>query len=359
MATLEYRYDPGANILVPAVPGSGHLEVCAYGPSLTIPAGQAMGQKTSTAKMYPLNFAATDGTQTFKGFNQYSLATDSSSVVYFVVSPTTASPTYVSAPASASAIYTSGIFDPRDLLTAATGTAVAEVDTITPAGSVTTGDVYSVFQAATGIGVEITVGATQTATGAVTLLKAAWTANPSAAAIATASGTATFILTGVASKAGTPLGLTASVQGTGTVSLAITTAAVAAQQVPVYTTTPTGSVTTGDVYTMTLTYPGGQTLAIPITVGATQTATGAVTLWKAAWNANVAAAAVATASGTATFILTGVVPGNSLNLSASVVGTGTVSAVVVTTPALGRAIADILPGAPGARVLSSGFWDVP
>jgi hypothetical protein len=356
MAVQIYRFDEGANQLVESQPGYPVREFAAnFGPSLTITRGQAVGLKTSDHKMYALNTAASDGTQTFAGFSKYSLTTDSNGIAYLNIAGGSAD--YFTAGYPTSPIYTGGIFNPNLLYTQplTATTAVAEVDTITPAGSVTTGDLYSVYNAA-GVGVTITVGATQTATGAVTLLKAAWNANPDALAIATPSGTATFILTGV--TPGKTLGLTATAVGTGIVSLAITTAATTGVVAEVDTFTPTNP-TTGDVYTITVTQPSLATTAVSFTVGATQTATATVTGLKAAWNANPSLVAYATASGTATLIFTGANVGQTLSIAGSVVGTGTIPKVV-TTPAFGRNIADILPGNPGAHVLQpTGFWAVP
>ena len=303
--------------------------------------------------MYPLNIAATDGTQTFGGFSQYDCATDSSGNVFLVTGGTAAGTSYFAAPSQYSDMYTGGIFNPNDLSTAATANEVAEVDTITPTNP-TTGDIYSVTTAG-GDSAAFTVGGTQTATATVTGLKNAWNSNPVLVGLATASGTATLILTAVTK--GSPLNLTATAVGTGTVALVITTAAVAGLQGEVDTFTPANP-TTGDVYTLTLTSGGLQTTAANFTIGATQTATAASAGLIAAWNANPTLAAVATASGTATVILTGVNVGSTFSVAGSVVGTGTISKVT-TTPAFGRNLADILPGAPGLRILQpEGYWQV-
>jgi len=352
MIAQEFRFDPG-QILQPALPSPlNRLEPAAFGASLTIAKGQALAQKTSDAKLYPLNLAATDGTQIFVGFSQYPVVTDASGNVQYFFSGTATGINFFAPPTQSAGIYTGGIFDPRDLITATAGTAVAEVDTITPTNP-TTGDIYSVTTP-NGDGVEVTVGATQTATATVTLLANAWNANPVLKALATTSGTSTLILTAV--TPGVALGLKAASVGTGTVALVITTAAVALAQGEVDTFTATNP-TTGDVYTITATLPNGTTKAISATVGATQTATAIDALLIAAWNADPAAAAIATASGTTTLILTAPA-GATLNLAGTVVGTGTI-AKVVTTPATGRKLSDILPGCPGARVLSSGFWELP
>lgn len=332
-------------------PHDARIDAGRFGASLTITKGQAVAIKTSDGLFYPLDRGASNGLQTFKGFAKYSFLTDASSNVYYGPS---AAPSFRTGPWSTSPVYTSGVFDPVDLTTAAAGTAVAEVDTVT-ATNPTTGDLYSVYQASTGIGVTVTVGATQTATATTTLLKNAWNANPAAVALATASGTATFILTAV--TAGTPLNLTATAVGTGTVALVVTTAAVAASKGEKDTFTAS-SPTTGDIYTLTYTNGANQTFAVSATVGATQTATAISALLIAAWNADPYLGTLATATGTATVVITAAYSGQPLNIAGSVVGTGTI-AKVVTNAATGRSLADILPGCPGARVLHNGFWELP
>lgn len=354
MATQTDRYDLG-QILQPALPSPlNRLSPVGMGASLTIAKGQALARKTTDGKFYPLNLAATDGTQLFGGFSQYSVATDSNGLVYKAFNGSSAVATWLSPPMTTADIWTGGIFDPTDLVTAATGTAVAEVDTITPT-SPTTGDIYTV-STPSGLEASFTVGATQTATATVTGLANAWNADPVLKALATTSGTTTFILTAVV--AGQPLNLKTSAVGTGTSALVITTAATSAQTAEVDTFTPT-SVTTGDVNTVTITYPGLQTRAVSATVGATATATAITTLLKAAWAADAIASAYATATGTTTFILTSAFPGNTMNLAGSVVGTGTLPKVV-TTPGFGRNINDLLAGNPGAHLLQpTGYWEIP
>lgn len=354
MSTNEFRFD-ASQILQPAQPSPlNRTAPVKFGASLTIAAGQAVGRKTSDSAMYPLNPIATDGTQIFAGFNHMALATDASNKVYYTFGGTSGAPSVFSPAGMMSDIYTGGIFHPDDIVTAATGTPIAEVDTITPT-SPTTGDIYTV-STPSGVEASFTVGATQTAAATVTGLTNAWNADPILKALATASGSTTFILT--ATTKGEPLNLTASAVGTGTTALVITTPAVSAQQGEVDTFTATNP-TTGDVYTITINYPNGTTHAVSATVGSTQTATAIDTLLIAAWNADSVAAAYATATGTTTFILTAVVPGSAMNVTGAVVGTGTV-AKVVTKTALGKNINDILSGAPGARILQpTGYWEIP
>lgn len=357
MSVTEFRFDPG-QILQPVFPSPPpRLAPCAFGASLTIAKGQAVGRKTSDSKMYPLNPDASDGTQTFAGFSQYPLVTDASGVVYGVYgSGAAAGANYFALPNSYSAIYTAGMFDPADLSTSlATGTPTAEVDTITPTNP-TTGDIYTVTNASGDVLASFTVGATQTATATVTGLAASWNANTQAKALATTSGTATFILTGVTK--GQALNLSAGVSGTGTTALVVTTPAVSATQGEKDTWTFAGTIATADVYTATLTYPNGTTRAVSFTVGATATAAAVDAGLIAAWNADPYLSLVATASGTSTFILTNTSAGGSQSVAIASTGAGTVTKVV-TLAAFGRSIADILPGAPGSHVdQATGFWVV-
>lgn len=354
MATQEFVFNPG-QILVPEA--GGRLEPVGFGPSLTITRGQAMGQKTSDARCYPLNPNASDGTQVFKGFSQYSLTTDSSSNVDLTFGGTGAGTNFFTPPSGYCALYCSGIFNPNNLTTAVTGAAVAEVDTITAAGTITVGDLYTIILP-NGVQVDYEAQATPTATTVANGLRAAWNANPISAALATASGTATMILT--AKTAGDALGLAVSVNGIGTIALVITTAAVAGAQSEVDTWTLTTAPSTGDTFTLTWSQPNGVSSTAVATVGSTATVAAATVLIAAAWNAVPALAALATATSTSTtVVLTGVTVGNSFSIAMTTSSSSTTLAKVVTTPAAGRNISDILSGAPGSRILPSGFWEVP
>jgi hypothetical protein len=165
-----------------------------------------------------------DGTQTFKGFSQYTFATDANGLVYYNGGLANPVAGYRTPAWSTSAIYTAGIFDPADLQTSQTP--VAEVDTFTPGGSITTGDVYTItitYPDLTTLAISATVGATTTATAVSNLLRTAWNASVEASQYATASGTSTFILT--SETPGTAMSVAGSVVGTGTVSKVVTTAA--------------------------------------------------------------------------------------------------------------------------------------
>lgn len=333
-------------------PQDARQDAVKWGASLTIARGQAIAIKTSDHLAYAFNPSASDGTQNFAGFSMYTLKTDANNLVYFGGVSTT--PSYRLGPYMTAPIWTKGTFNPQDVSTNATGTAVAEVDTFTPA-SPTTGDIYSVTTAG-GDEASFVIGATQTAAAAVTGMTNSWNSNPVLVALATASGSTTFILTGV--NPGVALNLTSKVVGTGTFAKVQTTAPVSGITAQVLTFTPT-TVTTGDVNTITYTYPDGTVGgAASFTVGATQTATAVVTGLIAAWNANAFLKSIATPSGSTTFILTSKVAGNADAITGAVVGTGTIPRVV-TTAALGRNLADIQVSCPGARLLHNGFWYIP
>lgn len=103
---------------------------------------------------------------------------------------------------------------------------IAQVATITPAGTITTGDVNTLTVTdelgATIATISFTVGGTTTAAAIVTGLTAAWNANPITVALATPSGTGTFILTAV--SAGVPFYVASAVTGVGTLTTVATTA---------------------------------------------------------------------------------------------------------------------------------------
>lgn len=356
MAINDQYFNPG-QILQPFQPSPlNRRNPAKFAASLNIVKGQAMGLQTSTDTVLPLNRAASDGTQTFYGFSEYSLGTDAAGLVYLTFGGSSAGPSYLAIGSGYSSLWTGGIFNPNELTTAAVGTPVAEVDTFT-ASSPTTGDIYQVILP-DGAVVQATVGSTQTATGITTLLKAAWAANPAAVAVATATGTATLILTAVAP--GVLLGLTAAVApgGTGTFAKVITTPAVAAQQAEIDTFTPAGSITTGDVYTLTITYASSATHAVSFTVAGTTTAAAVSAGLIAAWNGDGQAAQLATATGTNTVVLTGAIVGNTMSIAGTVAGSGTISKVV-TKVAYGQSLADIQASRPGAYLIPNGCWSIP
>lgn len=371
MSTQVARMDPSL-ILQPAQPSMyGRLLVSAYGANLTLAKGQSVGRKTSDGKIYSFNPVATDGTQTWQGFNAQSLGTDANGLVYYVAGTTSAAWSVWTPASQYGSFWTGGIFVPNDVYTAApTGTLTAEVDTLTPAGTITALDVFNIQVPASEQGpatlVQFTaVSGSVTPTNIVTGLTTAWNDNPVSAALATASGTATLILT--AKVAGSPLGLTAFCAGVGTLTKVITTPAANVQTAEVDTWTPTTSPTTGDVVTATITYPGLSTAAVTFTVGATQTIAAITAGLATQWNLNntgiypnTGASAYATATSTATtFVLTSLSAGSVMNVSVTSSGATTFSKAI-SPAALGRNIADIQNnGRPGAYQDEAGFWIIP
>ncbi len=133
----------------------------------------------------------------------------------------------------------------------------------------------------------------------------------------------------------------------------------AAPTAEVDTFTPGGTIAAGDVFTVSILYPDGSSRSITYTAGATPSAASVAAGLRAAWAADAIASAYAASGGAATFTLTAAIAGNGLNLGKSIVSASGTFTRAVTTPAAGRSIADILPGAPGARVLHNGLWDIP
>lgn len=129
------------------------------------------------------------------------------------------------------------------------------------------------------------------------------------------------------------------------------------------TYTAAGTVTVGDIYTIQHTAPDGTITSVSYTALTSPTASTVAAGLIAAWNANATLAAVATASGTATTVLTGVTAGtpfvtvNPAGTASTGAGVGTFTRVA-TTAASGRALADVLVGCPGARLLHNGFWKI-
>jgi hypothetical protein len=228
-------------------PEDARQDAMKFAASLTVSKGQAVSVTTATALGSPLVPGATDGTQNFVGFSMYDFMTDANGKVFFADTTTA---TWRNTPWTTAPIWVKGIFDPADLKTKATP--VAEVDTFTPGGTITTGDVNK----------------------------------------------------------------------------------------------------------LTYTAPDGTVTIISFTVGGTTTAAAVSAGLIAAWNANATTAAIATATGTTTVVLTGVTAGTSFTVASSVTGVGTLTRAA-TTAASGRAIADVLVGCPGARVLHNGFWEIP
>lgn len=141
----------------------------------------------------------------------------------------------------------------------------------------------------------------------------------------------------------------------------LTTKATPVAQVDTYTAA--GTVTVGDIYTIQYTAPDGTVTSVAYTAGASPTASTVAAGIIALWNANTTLAAVATATGTATVVLTGKVAGTPF-VTVNPAGTASTGAAVgtwtrvATTAASGRALADVLVGIPGARLLHNGFWKI-
>jgi hypothetical protein len=196
-------------------PEDARPDAMKFAASLTISKGQAVSVTTATGLGSPLVPGASDGTQLFVGFSAYDFITDSNGKVFFSDSTAAA---WRNTPWSTAPIWKRGTFDPADLKTKATP--VAEVDTFTPGGTITTGDVNKLTYTApdgTVTVISFTVAGTTTAAAVSAGLIAAWNAN------ATATGSTTVILTGV--TAGTPFTVASSVTGVGTLTRAATTAA--------------------------------------------------------------------------------------------------------------------------------------
>jgi hypothetical protein len=375
MANLVWRYAAGQNTLQPAMPsGWQRMDPWAMAPSIQVSSGQAMARKTSNGLGYPLNLAATDGTQTFGGFTQYSFATDASGLVYIVAAGSAAGSNYYVPFASNTPVWTGGIFDPNDVTTGTpTGTLTAEIDTVVIGGTLGATDAYTI--SAAGLGSETYSGGSTSTTTVALGLQTQWASNPVLTAVAVATVSAnTITLTG--STAGQALSLSVGkVSTSGTITLAIATPAVSATNAEIDTWTLATNPSTGDTFSLTITYPGsalgylGNTLIVTATVGATATVAATTVLIKNAWNNNPQAAAYATATSTSTtVVLTAAVAGSAMSVkmtSSSATTTingnsgATPQAPTVTSPAFGRNIANILAGAPGSHVLeSTGYWAV-
>jgi hypothetical protein len=218
-ATLETLQ---LNMLQPIQnPEDARSDAMKFAANLTITKGQAVSVTTATALGSPLVPGASDGTQNFVGFSMYDFLTDANGKVFFSDSTSAG---WRNSPWTTAPIWKRGTFDPADLKTKATP--VAEVDTFTPGGTITTGDIDKLTYTApdgTVTIISFTVGATTTAAAVSAGLIAAWNANPVTAAIATATGSSTVILTGV--TAGSPFTVASSVTGVGTLTRAATTAA--------------------------------------------------------------------------------------------------------------------------------------
>lgn len=353
MATLLETFN-GANMLTPAQrPEDARQDAVAFGPNLTILKGTAVAIKASDKKAYPLNANATGGAnevQTVAITGTLSAGTWSISLGGVETGPiayngnTAAIQSALDAAFGSSQIVAGG--------TAETAT------TLTFSGSKFAGQPQSTVAVdITGVTGATGVTVTRTTPGGVTDGTGLFVGF-SMHDLATDANGKVYFGSSVTAAAGYRLApwSTAPIWVKGIFDPQdLQTRTTPTQEVDTFTP---ANPTTGDVYKLTITNPDASTYTVSATVGSTQTAAAISALLIAAWNADATAAAYATASGTSTVVLTSAVAGNIMNVAGSVTGTGTISKVV-TTAANGRAIADILPGCPGARVLHNGFWELP
>ncbi len=364
MATQDNYFNPGKALQCALPSALERLVSVKFGNSLTFVSGQAVAKKTSDGKYYALNTAASDGTQTFAGFTQWPFATDSTGNVFFCFSPTGAGSQWIMPPSNAAQIFTGGIFNPFDLITAAAGAPVAEIDTVTIGGTVAIGDYYSIQAPGVG-GVEYQANSSSANTTALQLAEQ-WNADPALAAVATATNS-TNVSTFTAVTAGSPLKLTVGKNtSAGLIVLAITTPASVGSAGEVDTNTFTTAPSTGDVFTATITYPNLTTQAVTFTVGSTQTVAAAVGGLAAAWQASSGSptgipTVFAAASNTATAVIfAGNFAGQAMNIVVTTTSGSTTIAKVVTTAATGCNLSDVQTGNPGAHVLQPyGYWEIP
>ncbi len=191
MLTTIEQFDPSRMITPAKQPGDARQDALVFGASLTIAKGTFIGIKTSDKKGYAYAHGNADGTQVPKAIAMYDFTTDSNGLVYFASS---AVASVRAGPWTTAPVWKSGIFEPNDLVTAAT---VAEVDTFTPA-TIEIGDIFTLTLTRPNLTTK-SISFTATAATAANVsagIIALWNADPELAAIATASGTVTVILTG-------------------------------------------------------------------------------------------------------------------------------------------------------------------
>jgi hypothetical protein len=356
MAINEYRFDMD-QVLIPAMPSSlNRLAPMKLAASQSVVRGQSVSRQTSSGSIFPMNRAATDGRQTWCGFAQMSGTTDAAGLFYPVFGGTAGATNYLAVAQQASQMYVGGIFNPRDLITAALGSPVAEIDTVTIGGTVAVGDFYSVQSPVGGVEYNANV-----ATGAsvTTALCELWNADPALLAIAVASN-ASNVSTFTAVTAGSPLVLSVGKNSSaGTITLAIATPATVGSQVEVDTWTYSTNPSIGDTFTLTSTSGGLTTVAATFTATAATVANVTAGL-AAAWNNSFGTFNVATATSTATTVVLTAKDAYTLSVVATTSSSTTTSSKAVTTPALGVSLADVLPGCPGARIVQPyGYWELP
>lgn len=223
--TAIEQFDLSAILQPMQSPEEAEQDALVFAPSLTIVKGTSIGIKTADKLGYAMLPGASDGTQLFVGFSMFSFKTDAAGLVYPLSGTLVAVPSMRNTPWRTAAIWKKGIFNPQDVITRAAP--AGEVDTFTPGGTITTGDVNTLtvtWPNNTTTTVTFTVGATTTATAVANGLRAAWNANPDLVGLATPSGTTTLILTAV--NLGNALSIASTVPGgVGTLTKATTTAA--------------------------------------------------------------------------------------------------------------------------------------
>lgn len=359
MATLEFRFDSSQQ-LVPALPDQPSRTVpVQLAASISVVAGQALARKTTGGKFYGLNRAATDGTQIFAGFAQMSGTTDSAGLFWPVFNGSTGQTTFYGLAQSYTNMWVQGVFDPNQLITAAAGTPVAEIDTVTIGGTVAIGDYYQV-QANNGTGILYQANSTSGST-TTTQICQQWNSNPILFALAVASASSN-VSTFTAVTPGQPLLLSVGKNSSaGTITLAIATPATVGSAGEVDTFTLSTSPSIGDTFLLTATLPNN-TIAIATFVATAATVANVTLGLATAWNNSFGTSALANATSTSTtVVLTGVYPNQILSVAFSqTVGSSTTAAKVVTSAATGYSIADILPGNPAAHVIQPyGYLSLP
>lgn len=133
-ATIPVGIDP-SQILQPAqAPGDARPDAVAWGPNLTILAGDTVAIKTADNLMYRAVVGAADGTQNGKGFAMYSFKTDANGKVFFGSgADVTAAGNRIQGPWSTAPIFKEGIFDRADLKVG--GVAATQADLVTLFGN--------------------------------------------------------------------------------------------------------------------------------------------------------------------------------------------------------------------------------
>lgn len=210
-AMLKPLFESGYSRLVPVRLAAG-----------TYAQGVSLGRNLSTGLFGPYGTGNTDGTGVWAGFNQIACSVDASGNHFLQTGTGAGAANYFSAPQQHVNMYEGGIFSPNDVLTS--GTSAAEVDTFTPGGTITVGDVYTLTTVNDGRAFSVSYTATAATVANVAAgLLAAWQASAAASNVATASGgTTNVVLTN--NTANAVLNVTSSVVGTGTLARAVTTA---------------------------------------------------------------------------------------------------------------------------------------